>query len=57
MKGKKGNKLPRRWSEERIRGVLAHYDRQTEGDVASEIDAAFEKQRVSVPKTKRAANK
>ncbi len=43
MNGKKQNKLPRRWGEERVRSVLAHYDRQTEDEVASEIDAAFEK--------------
>jgi hypothetical protein len=43
MNGKKQNKLPRRWGEERVRTVLAHYDRQTEDEVASEIDAAFEK--------------
>jgi len=43
MNGKKHNKLPRRWSEKRVRAVLAYYDRQSEEEVASEIEAAFEK--------------
>ena len=43
MNGKKGNKLPKTWSEERVRNVLAYSDRQTDDEVAREIDAAFEK--------------
>ena len=42
MNPRKANKLPKRWTEERVRTVLAHYDRQTEDEVASEISAAFE---------------
>src|SRR5215468_4042914 len=52
MNRRKANKLAKRWTEERVRAVLAHYDRQTEDEVASEIDAASEKPRhaiVAVP--------
>jgi hypothetical protein len=49
MNGRMQNKLPRRWGEERVRTVLAHYDRQTEDEVASEIDAAFEKMDRELP--------
>ena len=43
MKGRKRNELSKRWSGERVRAILAHYDRHTEDEVASEIDAAFRK--------------
>jgi hypothetical protein len=85
MNGRKHN-LPRKLGEKRVGTILAHYDRQTEDEVASEIDDAFKEpgqtmvaipvelvakvrtlvakqkstkqaQRVSIPKTKRCANK
>lgn len=39
---KKKQKFPPRWNEERVRKVIAHYDRQTEEEQAAEIEAALE---------------
>lgn len=42
-RAKKSSKFPRGWSEERVQAVIAHYDSQSEDDVAAEIEAAFRK--------------
>lgn len=36
------SQLPAGWDEERVRDVLAHYEGQTEGEQAAEIEAALE---------------
>jgi len=36
----KKQKLPPGWTEKRVREVIAHYDSQTEGEQAAEIEAA-----------------
>jgi hypothetical protein len=41
MKKTKKQKLPRGWTEERIRKLVEHYDNQTEEEQAAEIEAAF----------------
>lgn len=40
----KKQRLPRGWTEERIRELAAHHDRQTEDEQAAEIDAALSAQ-------------
>ena len=35
-------KLPRGWTEKKIRAVIAHYDNQTEDEAAAEIESAPE---------------
>lgn len=37
-------KFPRGWDKERIQRVIAHYEKQTEEEAASEDEAAFENQ-------------
>jgi hypothetical protein len=41
----KQSKFPVGWDEERVRGVLAHYEQQTEEEAVAEDEAAFEDQR------------
>jgi hypothetical protein len=36
------NEFPTGWDEERVRRVLAHYERQTEDEAVAEDEAAFE---------------
>jgi len=36
------NRFPPGWDEERVRGVLAHYEEQTEEEALAEDEAAFE---------------
>ncbi len=38
----KQKKFPPGWDEERVRRVLAHYERQTEEEAVAEDEAAFE---------------
>lgn len=38
----KQSKFPPGWDEERVRGVLAHYEQQTEEEVVAEDEATFE---------------
>jgi hypothetical protein len=38
----KKNKFPKGWDEERVRRVLAHYEKQTEEEAVAEDEAAFE---------------
>jgi hypothetical protein len=42
MKQKKKNRLPRGWTEDRIRKVAKHYDTQSDSAAATEDDAAWE---------------
>jgi len=42
MKKSKKQKLPRGWTEERIRKLAEHYDHQTEDDQVAEHEAAFQ---------------
>lgn len=41
-------KLPRGWSEEKIRGVISHYDAQTEDEEAEEIDSALKQEGITM---------
>ena len=36
------NRFPPGWDEERVRGVLDHYEHQTEEEAVAEDEAAFE---------------
>ena len=38
----KQSKFPPGWDEERVRGVLQHYNEQTEEEAVAEDEAAFE---------------
>ena len=38
----KQNKFPPGWDEERVRGVLDHYEEQTEAEAVAEDEAAFD---------------
>ena len=38
----KQNRFPPGWNEERVKKVLAHYERQTEEEAVAEDEAAFE---------------
>jgi hypothetical protein len=38
----KQTKFPAGWDRDRVRRVLAHYDRQTEEEAVAEDEAAFE---------------
>jgi hypothetical protein len=38
----KQNEFPEGWDEERVRQVLAHYERQTDEEAVAEDEAAFE---------------
>jgi hypothetical protein len=38
----KKNKFPKGWDEERVRRVLAHYEKQTEEEAVAEDEATFE---------------
>lgn len=38
----KQNRFPAGWDEERVRRVLAHYEKQTDAEAVSEDEAAFE---------------
>lgn len=38
----KQSKFPPGWDEERVRGVLKHYNEQTEEEAVAEDEAAFE---------------
>ena len=38
----KNTKFPEGWNEERVRRVMAHYEKQTEKDAVAEDEAAFE---------------
>jgi hypothetical protein len=38
----KQNKFPPGWDEERVRGVLAHYEEQTEAEAVAEDEATFD---------------
>lgn len=47
------NKFPPGWDEERVRRVLAHYERQTEEEAVAEDEAAAEQEGqtfIEVPK-------
>ena len=35
------SEFPKGWDEERVRNVLAHYERQTEEEAVAEDEAAF----------------
>jgi hypothetical protein len=37
----KKQKLPKGWTEEKIRDIARYYDKQSEEEQAAEIDAAF----------------
>lgn len=37
----KSTEFPPGWDEERTRGVLEHYEKQTEDDAVAEAEAAF----------------
>jgi hypothetical protein len=37
---KKRQKLPRGWTQKRVRGLITHYDRQTEDEELAEYEAA-----------------
>ena len=36
------SKFPPGWDEERVRGVIDHYEGQSDDELAAEIEAAFE---------------
>ena len=38
----KKSKFPKGWDEERVRRVLAHYEKQTEEEALAEDEAAYE---------------
>lgn len=38
----KQNDFPSEWDEERVRRVIAHYERQSEEEAVAEDEAAFE---------------
>ena len=38
----KQSNFPPGWDEERVRGVLSHYEQQTESEAVAEDEAAFE---------------
>jgi hypothetical protein len=40
----KQNKFPPGWDEERVRGVIAHYEEQNEEEAVAEDEAVFEDQ-------------
>ena len=40
---KKKNKFPAGWNEARVKGVLEHYEQQTEEEAVAEDEAAFRK--------------
>ena len=42
------NRLPPGWDDERVRGVLAHYETQTEDEAVAEDELAFEPVRETV---------
>lgn len=42
------NRFPEGWDEERVRRVLAHYDRQTEDEAVAEDEAGYEDRKESV---------
>ena len=44
----KQSKFPPGWDEERVRGVLAHYEEQTEEEAVAEDEATFEDQTQTV---------
>ncbi len=48
MKKSKKQKLPRGWTEERIRKLAEHYDNQTEDEQAAEIEAAWKAENVTM---------
>lgn len=37
-------RLPTTWNDEKVRRVLAHYEKQTEDEAVAEDEAAFENQ-------------
>jgi hypothetical protein len=41
MKKTRRQKLPRGWTEKRVRELAAHYDNQTEDEQVAEVEAAF----------------
>ena len=42
-------KYPRGWNEARVRGVLEHYESQTDEEAAAEIESALESTTMEVP--------
>jgi hypothetical protein len=48
MKKSKKQKLPRGWTEERIRKLADYYDNQTEDEQAAEIEAAWTAENVTM---------
>jgi hypothetical protein len=38
----KKSKFPKGWDEERVRKVIAHYEKQTEEEAVAEDEAAYE---------------
>lgn len=44
----KTNTFPKGWDENRVRKVLAHYEKQTEEQAVAEDEAAFEDQTQTV---------
>jgi hypothetical protein len=44
----KEQKFPPGWDEERMRQVLAHYERQTEDEQLTEIEAASEAEGITL---------
>jgi len=48
MKKSKKQKLPRGWTEERVRKLAEYYDNQTEDKQAAEIEAAWKAENVTM---------
>lgn len=48
MKKTKKQKLPRGWTEERIRKLAEYYDKQTEEEQAAELEAAWNSDNVTM---------
>jgi hypothetical protein len=42
------NKLPPQWDEERVKGVISHYDEQTEDEAVTEDETTFADQTQTV---------
>lgn len=36
------SRLPKGWDEKKVRGVIAHYEKQTEDEALAEDEAAYE---------------
>ncbi len=38
------NIFPTGWDEKKVKGIIAHYDQQTDDDIAAEIEVAFDQE-------------